>query len=95
MPVTHGVTGSSPVRTAININFQYFTKQTPNFTPENVKLGVCFGFKYFLVGMSFFLQRWIIQERGEFLPLGNGCKCHCLNDSPNNQSDFSNADVAM
>ena len=88
MPVTHGVTGSSPVRTAINIDFQYFTKQAPNFTPENVKLGVCFEFEYFLVGMSFF---W----GGEFLPLGNGCKCHCLNDSPNNQSDFSNADVAM
>ena len=54
MPVTHGVTGSSPVRTAINIDFQYFTKQAPNFTPENVKLGVCFEFEYFLVGMSFF-----------------------------------------
>ncbi|MDC1726489.1 hypothetical protein, partial [Phocaeicola vulgatus] len=48
-----------------------------------------------LSGEPFFLQRWIIQERGEFLPLGNGCKCHCLNDSPNNQSDFSNADAAM
>ena len=47
-------TGSSPVRTALNIDFQYFTKQAPNFTPENVKLGVCFEFEYFLVGMSFF-----------------------------------------
>ena len=44
----------SPVRTALNIDFQYFTKQAPNFTPENVKLGVCFEFEYFLVGMSFF-----------------------------------------
>ena len=26
MPVTHGVTGSSPVRTAINIENQCFTK---------------------------------------------------------------------
>ena len=37
-----------------DIDFQYFTKQAPNFTPENVKLGVCFEFEYFLVGMSFF-----------------------------------------
>lgn len=44
----------SSVRTALNIDFQYFTKQAPNFTPENVKLGVCFEFEYFLVGMSFF-----------------------------------------
>lgn len=32
----------SSVRTALNIDFQYFTKQAPNFTPENVKLGVLF-----------------------------------------------------
>ncbi len=30
----------SPVRTAINIAYQCFTKQTPDFTPENVKSGV-------------------------------------------------------
>ena len=40
MPVTHGVTGSSPVRTAINIENQCFAKQTPDFTPKNVKSGV-------------------------------------------------------
>ena len=40
MPVTHGVTGSSPVRTAINIGNQCFTNQTPDFTPKNVKSGV-------------------------------------------------------
>ena len=40
MPVTHGVAGSSPVRTAINIENQCFAKQTPDFTPKNVKSGV-------------------------------------------------------
>ena len=42
MPVTHGVAGSSPVRTAINIENQCFTKQTPDFTPKNVKSGVLY-----------------------------------------------------
>ena len=32
--------GSSPGGTTENIDYQYFTKQTPNFTPLNVKLGV-------------------------------------------------------
>ena len=32
--------GSSPVRTAINIENQCFAKQTPDFTPKNVKSGV-------------------------------------------------------
>ena len=32
--------GSSPVRTATNIENQCFTKQTPDFTPKNVKSGV-------------------------------------------------------
>ena len=35
MPVTHGVAGSSPVRTAINIG-----NQCSDFTPKNVKSGV-------------------------------------------------------
>ena len=34
------MSGSSPVRTAINTENQCFTKQTPDFTPKNVKLGV-------------------------------------------------------
>ena len=46
MPVTHGVAGSSPVRTAINIENQCFTEQTPDFTPKNVKSGV---FLYYLI----------------------------------------------
>ena len=46
MPVTHGVAGSSPVRTAINIENQCFTKLTPDFTPKNVKSGV---FLYYLI----------------------------------------------
>ena len=45
MPVTHGVAGSSPVRTAINIENQCFAKQTPDFTPKNVKSGVLVSFK--------------------------------------------------
>ena len=46
MPVTHGVAGSSPVRTAINIENQCFTEQTPDFTPKNVKSGI---FLYYLI----------------------------------------------
>ena len=46
MPVTHGVAGSSPVRTAINIENQCFTKQTPDFTPKNVKSGVYFLYNH-------------------------------------------------
>ena len=46
MPVTHGVTGSSPVRTAINIDNQQFTNLAPSFTPDNVKLGILFYLRY-------------------------------------------------
>ena len=35
-----GSRGSNPCLSAINIENQYFAKQTPNFTPKNVKLGV-------------------------------------------------------
>ena len=35
-----------PVRTAINIENQWFTKITPSFTPTNVKLGVFSLFKF-------------------------------------------------
>ena len=52
MPVTHGVTGSSPVRTAINIENQCFTKQAPDFTPKNVKSGV-FNIYY----MSWYIRK--------------------------------------
>ena len=38
--------GSSPVRTAINIENQCFTEQTPDFAPKNVKSGV---FLYYLI----------------------------------------------
>ena len=33
--------GSNPSLSAINIKNQCFTKQTPDFTPKNVKSGVC------------------------------------------------------
>ena len=33
--------GSNPPLSAINIENQCFTKQTPDFTPKNVKSGVC------------------------------------------------------
>ena len=33
--------GSNPSLSAINIENQCFTKQTPDFTPKNVKSGVC------------------------------------------------------
>ena len=75
--------------------FSIFYKTSTQFYTRKCKVGCLFWIWILLSRNEFFLQRWIIQERGEFLPLGNGCKCHCLNDSPNNQSDFSNADVAM
>ena len=46
MPVTHGVRGSSPLRTARKIENQSFILSTPNFTSKNVKLGV--GFVFFI-----------------------------------------------
>ncbi len=43
---TASAKGSSTVRTAINIENQCFTEQTPDFTPKNVKSGV---FLYYLI----------------------------------------------
>lgn len=37
--------GSNPSLSAINAKNQQITKQTPNFTPKNVKLGVFVLFK--------------------------------------------------
>jgi len=37
--------GSSPSLSAINAENQQIAKQTPNFTPKNVKLGVFVLFK--------------------------------------------------
>ena len=37
--------GSNPSLSAINAENQQITKQTPNFTPKNVKLGVFILFK--------------------------------------------------
>ena len=38
--VLRGTGGSNPSLSAINIENQCFTNQTPDFTPKNVKLGV-------------------------------------------------------
>ena len=46
--VPRGTRGSNPCLSAINLENQGFTKQTPNFTPKNVKLGAFFLFKIFL-----------------------------------------------
>ena len=35
-----GSGGSNPSLSAINIDYQWFTKITPDFTPDNVKSGV-------------------------------------------------------
>ena len=43
MPVTHGVRGSSPLRTANKIDYQSFIKTTPEFTLKNVDSGVVFS----------------------------------------------------
>lgn len=40
-----GSGGSNPSPSAINAKNQQITKQTPNFTPKNVKLGVFVLFK--------------------------------------------------
>lgn len=39
------VKGRTPSLSAINVGNQQITKQTPNFTPNNVKLGVFVLFK--------------------------------------------------
>ena len=52
--VLRGTRGSNPCLSAINAENQQIAKQTPNFTPKNVKLGVfvlfkplvlCFGYR--------------------------------------------------
>ena len=43
--VLRGTRGSNPCLSAINAENQQITKQTPNFTPNNVKLGVFVLFK--------------------------------------------------
>ena len=43
--VLQGTGGSNPSLSAINVGNQQITKQTPNFTPNNVKLGVFVLFK--------------------------------------------------
>ena len=40
-----GIRGSNPCLSAINAENQQIAKQTPNFTPKNVKLGVFVLFK--------------------------------------------------
>ena len=43
--VLRGTRGSNPCLSAINAENQRIAKQTPNFTPKNVKLGVFVLFK--------------------------------------------------
>ena len=43
--VLRGTRGSNPCLSAINAENQQITKQTPNFTPKNVKLGIFVLFK--------------------------------------------------
>ena len=46
--VLRGTRGSNPCLSAINADNQQIAKQTPSFTPKNVKLGVFVLFKIFL-----------------------------------------------
>ena len=39
------IAGSNPALSAINTDYQWFIKNTPDFTPDNVKLGVFVLFK--------------------------------------------------
>ena len=43
--VLRGTRGSNPCLSAINTDYQWFIKNTPDFTPDNVKLGVFVFFK--------------------------------------------------
>ena len=43
--VLRGARGSNPFLSAINAENQQIAKQTPNFTPKNVRLGVFVLFK--------------------------------------------------
>ena len=54
----NGSGGSNPSLSAINLENQGFTKQTPNFTPKNVKLGVFVLFKIS------YLREWAISKSG-------------------------------
>ena len=45
--VLRGTRGSNPCLSAINAENQQIAKQTPNFTPKNVKLGVFVLFKIY------------------------------------------------
>ena len=57
--VLRGTRGSNPCLSAINIENQCFTKQTPNFTPKNVKLGV---FVLFKINQTFRSSRKMLQD---------------------------------
>ena len=57
--VLRGTGGSNPSLSAINIENQCFTKQTPNFTPKNVKLGV---FVLFKINQTFRSSRKMLQD---------------------------------
>ena len=59
--VLRGTRGSNPCLSAINAENQQIAKQTPSFTPKNVKLGVfvlfkplvlCFGYRTVFFGSS-------------------------------------------
>ena len=56
--VPRGTRGSNPCLSAINAENQQIAKQTPNFTPKNVKLGV---FVFFKMKRIFVLRKkaWI------------------------------------
>ena len=45
--VLRGTRGSNPCLSAINAKNQQIAKQTPSFTPKNVKLGVFVLFKIY------------------------------------------------
>lgn len=45
--VLRGTGGSNPSLSAVNTENQQVTKQTPSFTPKNVKLGVFVLFKIY------------------------------------------------
>ena len=64
--VLRGTGGSNPSLSAINAENQQITKQTPSFTPKNVKLGVFLFIANILSQFYFFyeLQKPHYNERG-------------------------------
>ena len=64
--VLRGTRGSNPCLSAINAENQQIAKQTPSFTPNNVKLGVFVLFK--IVDYKLYRKAGVFNNRIIILP---------------------------